>query len=251
MPSRSVAPSLTITSLPPCRTASTGTLAAGQTESVDPTARHTSQLPRLLERSIHVRRHQRLAEADGRGLEQAAAELAVRILVALAHPIEGDVDGHAPGAVEADRLGRGPVQLDDIHGAGLLMKAVDVLGHHDRCEPRPLQPGDREVGGIRLARSRIDLPGGPASARRAPSDRGRSSGSCSAAGRSSSRRRSARESRGCPDSVEIPAPVKTRMRRAWRSHGRASARPASGVHSRIVRRARQPAVARSAQNRLR
>src|ERR1700733_12357049 len=34
-----------------------------------------------------------------------------------------------------------------------------------------------------------------------------------------------------PDSVEMPAPVKTRMRRAWRSQGSAAARPGVGAPS--------------------
>ena len=163
--------------------------------------------------------------ADRRGLEQAAAELAVRVLVTLAHAVEGNLDGHSPVAVEAHRLGRRAVQLDDIHGSRLLVQTVDVLGHDDRGEACALEPGHRKVRSIRLRVRVSRLQASAPALQCAPIDRSCSSRWCSASGRWSSRHRSALENRGCPNRTEIPAPVKTRMRRAWRNHGSAAARP--------------------------
>ena len=51
-------------------------------------------------------------------LEKAAARVAVRILITVAHAFEHDLDGAAVGAVEAGEVAHGAVYLDDALGGG-------------------------------------------------------------------------------------------------------------------------------------
>ena len=150
MPSRSVAPSLTITSraaLPDRLHRHARSRPHGQRR---PHRETDVARPRLFDRVGHVGRDQRLSEADRRGLEQPTADLTVRILIAFTHAVEHDRYGHAPLAAETDGRGRGAVELDDVHRARLLVETVDILGDHHRGEPRLLESGDGEVSLIRL-----------------------------------------------------------------------------------------------------
>ena len=103
--------------------------------------------------ALQVLCDERLSEGDGGGLEEAAARVAVRILITIAHAFEHDLDGAAIGAVEAGEVAHRPVYLDDAlgGGSGIVVKAVDVLGDERVELAFALELGKREVAGIRLS----------------------------------------------------------------------------------------------------
>src|SRR5258708_2370983 len=70
--------------------------------------------------AVDVGLDERLAEADGRRLQQPPAVLAVGVVVALADPVEDHVDRHPDAAVEAPGPAGGAVELDDVGRARLL-----------------------------------------------------------------------------------------------------------------------------------
>ena len=180
-----------------------------------------------LQRPLDDLRHQRLTERDGVALEDAAALEARRILLAGPDPLERL--GHRPAVVAtpAPCPPHRAVDLDhqlDV-GAGLLVQAVDVLGDDGVQLAPALQLDDRVVATVRLG----PPPGiGSAVAPGLPADVGigevvlerrRLLGAGFLVQTPCGPRKS-----GMPESVEIPAPVRTVIRSASSIHPRTVSR---------------------------
>ena len=139
MSSNSVGSRLMMTSAAPLRLAISGNPAAGHTTSDEPIARNRSQSRGQFLGALHRLGRHRLAERHGRGLDVAAA-VAIRargrstLRILSLHPGQFV----ALRAIEADRVGRVAVQLDDVvrRNARCLMQIVDVLRHHRRAPCR-------------------------------------------------------------------------------------------------------------------
>ncbi len=100
-----------------------------------------------------------LAEADGRGFEEAAAMAAGRF-AGLAEGVEvGAGFGHIAAALAGDPA-VGAMDFDESFagGAGEFVEAIDVLGYDGLDASRGLEAGDGEVGGVG-ARGMVALPG--------------------------------------------------------------------------------------------
>ncbi len=145
-----------MTTRAPARLATGTTPAIGKTESVEPTARSRSQASAASCARDEVAPDEALAERDGGGLENAAAAPARRVGLAGAHAGERTLHRSPLVARQAHHLAHGAVDLDDAGrvGAGLLVKAVDVLGDQRVELPAPLEGDERAVPGVGLGRPR-------------------------------------------------------------------------------------------------
>ena len=145
--------------------------------------------------------------------------------LARAYPREGALHRRALAARQARHLAHGAVDLDDAArvGARLLVEAVHVLGD-EGVELARAARGGRAPGGRRWARpSTRAIRAGSARRAAGPRDRRRSAGaspSSRPSGRGVHRPCGPRKS-GMPDSVEMPAPVRTTTRDAASTRRRA------------------------------
>ena len=164
-------------------------------------------------RPVQVLGHEVLAEADRRRLQDPAAVEARGIRLARTDPVERLAHRAAPPARHALHLAHVAVDLDDLLGRRprRVVQAVDVLGHERVQAGAPLELGERDVAGVGLGVPHAARQ--PVLPRRAADARGRrgSTGSSRSSRRrdSSSRRPCGPRKSGMPDSVEMPAPVRT------------------------------------------
>ena len=109
-----------------------------------------SQLQGLVLGARHLDLGHRLAERDRGGLHDAVALLADRQRALAQERLLDRLQLVALAAVEAARVGRVAVQLDDLRlrHARALVQAVDVLGDDRRHLALLDQPGERAMAGI-------------------------------------------------------------------------------------------------------
>ena len=165
-------------------------------------------------RAHRLGRH-RLAERDGRGLDETAAARCSAAQFVACEGCEHVRDLVARRAIEAMGVGRVAVQLDDcvLGDARVLMQPVDVLGDDggDLAASHQRLDGAVAAIGLGLAEDRLALePPPPGLAPRLVARRG-SPGSRSAP--ACVQMPPGLRKSGMPDSVLMPAPVKTTARR--------------------------------------
>ena len=153
IPSYGVGSRLTTTSRAPARTATSTRPAAGCTVSVLPTASSRSQSRAAARLGLQHGGLERLAERDGRRLLDAAADQAVRVVLAGLHPVEVLAHRRGPAALQALHVVQRAVDLQHPVRvvAGPQVQPVDVLGD-DGPQPAGPSRGRPARGGRRSAR---------------------------------------------------------------------------------------------------
>ena len=227
---------LTITTRAPAALARGTTLAAGNTDNVEPTASNRSHSSAAMHRRVDHLGNQRLPERDGVALQDAdpavrRAHEAVRIVLTRSHSFQRLLHRAAVVARPATTPAHRAVHLDDLPGrmSGLLMQLVDVL-RHDRAQPAlSLEFVDRQVSAVGHGRPTPANAAGSATRTGEPPGRRDSSAMSMPSRRpgSSSTRRSARGSRECPSRSRCPAPVSTVIAWAASIHCRARSKSSS------------------------